>query len=57
MASTPKWNTRFFFAFSKRIQLHMSTLGLKEMGKFLWEGIEKDLPYGPVGFLSLAKLN
>ena len=34
-----------------------ATLGLKEMGKFLWEGSEKDLPYGPVGFLSLAKLN
>ena len=39
MASTPKkWNTSFFFAFSKR------TLGLKEMGKFLWEGREKSLP-------------
>ena len=22
----------------------MATLGLKEMGKFLWEGREKDLP-------------
>ena len=23
----------------------MATLGLKEMGKFLWEGKEKSLPY------------
>ena len=29
----PKWNTRFFFAFS-----------MKEMGKFLWEGRKKGLP-------------
>ena len=29
----------------------MSTLGLKEMGKFLWEGSEKDLLYSPVGRL------
>ena len=32
----------------------MATLGLKEMGKFLWKGREKVCP---VGCLSLAKLN
>ena len=36
-----KWNTRLFFAFSKRT---MATLDLKEMGKFLWEGRKKSLP-------------
>jgi hypothetical protein len=33
--------------------LAMATLGLKEMGKFLWEGSKKVCP---VGCLSLAKL-
>ena len=32
----------------------MATLGLKEMGKFLWEGKEKSLP---CWLFSLAKLN
>ena len=34
----------FFFAFSKRTQLWLPYLGLKEMEKFLWEGREKVLP-------------
>ena len=33
----------------------MATLGLKEMGKFLWEGMEKVLPSWLSQF-SLAKL-
>ena len=36
-------NTRFFF-FILQTKFAMVTLGLKEMGKFLWEGREKSLP-------------
>jgi hypothetical protein len=38
MASTPKMEYQKNSA--------MATLGLKEMGKFLWEGREKGLPCG-----------
>ena len=42
MASNPLFiMPDFFFAFSNR---KMATFGLKEMGKFLWEGREKGLP-------------
>ena len=41
-----KWNTMFFFAFSKRNQL---ALGLKEMGKFLFEGRQKTKLRQPIG--------
>ena len=50
MASNPLFIIDFFFAFSKRTLLWLpmdhcsgswATLGLKEMGKFLWEGREK----------------
>ena len=44
---TSKWNTRFFFAFSKRTQLWLLTLGLKEMGKFLWEGRNFPISFKP----------
>ena len=40
MVFTPKME---YQAFSKT-QLAMATLGLKEMGKFLWGGREKVLP-------------
>ena len=33
-------NTKFLIAFSKKNSA-MATYGLKEMGKFLWEGMEK----------------
>ena len=37
--ATPKMEYQVF-----QKNLVMSTLGLKDMGKFLWEGREKDLP-------------
>ena len=52
MASIPKMEYQvFLYIFQKNSS--MATLGLKEMGKFLWEGRKKGLP---VGCLSLAKL-
>ena len=43
MACSPKMEYQgFFFIFQRNSA--MATLGLKEMGKFLWEGREKDLP-------------
>ena len=43
MASTLKMEYQIFlFIFQKNSA--MATLGLKEMGKFLWEGREKVLP-------------
>ena len=47
MASNPL----FFCIFQTNFA--MATLGLKEMGKFLWEGREKGLP----GCLSLVSLD
>ena len=53
MVPTPKMEYQVFLCmFQKR--LAMATLGLKEMGKCLWEGREKSLP---VGCLSLVLLN
>ena len=49
--STPKWTTRFFFQKNSA----MAALGLKEMGKFLWEGRERGLPCWLSQF-SFAKL-
>ena len=43
MASNPKMEYQVFFAFFKKNSA-MATLGLKEIGKFLWEGREKGLP-------------
>ena len=51
MASTFH-NTRIFLRIFQT-NLAMATLGLKEMGKLLWEGREKGLP---TGCLSLAFL-
>ena len=43
MASNPLFITSdFFYIFS--MNFAMATLGLKEIGKFLWEGREKVLP-------------
>ena len=54
MASNPLFNnTRLFCIFPKNFA--MATLGLKEMGKFLWEGREKSLPSW-LSQLSFAKL-
>jgi hypothetical protein len=36
--------TRLFFVCIFPMNFAMATLGLKEMGKFLWEGREKSLP-------------
>ena len=49
MASTPKMEYQVFLCIFQK-NLAMATLGLKEMGKFLWEGREKSL-------LSLVLLN
>ena len=43
MASTPKMEYQVFLSIFQKNSA-MSTLGLKEMGKFLWEGREKGLP-------------
>ena len=43
MASTPKKEYQAFLCKFKKNSA-MATLGLKEMGKFLWEGREKGLP-------------
>jgi len=43
MASTPKMEYQVFLCTFQKNSA-MSTLGLKEMGKFLWEGREKGLP-------------
>ena len=52
MASTPKLEYQVFLCIIQKNSA-MATLGLKEMGKFLWEGREKVYP---VGCLGLAKL-
>ena len=43
MASNPLFIIPDFFCIFQ-MNLAMATLGLKEMGKFLWEGREKSLP-------------
>ena len=43
MASTPKMEYHIFLCIFQKNSA-MATLGLKEMGKFLWEGREKGLP-------------
>ena len=44
MASTHKMEYQVFLCIFQT-NSGRATLGLKEMGKFLWEGREKDLPY------------
>ena len=43
MVSTPKMEYQVFLCIFQKSSA-MATLGLKEMGKFLWEGREKGLP-------------
>jgi hypothetical protein len=43
MASNPKMEYQVFLCIFQK-KSAMATLGLKEMGKFLWEGREKGLP-------------
>ena len=43
MASNPKMEYQVFLCIFQKNSV-MATLGLKEMGKFLWEDREKDLP-------------
>ena len=43
MAFTPKMEYQVFLCIFQKNSA-MATLGLKEMGKFLWEGMEKGLP-------------
>ena len=43
MASTPKMEFQVFLCIFQK-NSGMGTLGLKEMGKFAWEGREKGLP-------------
>ena len=46
MASNPLFIIpELFFAFTYPMNFAMATLGLREMGKFLWEGREKGLPF------------
>ena len=44
MASIPKIEYQVFLCIFQK-NFAMATLGLKEMGKFLWEGREKGLPF------------
>ena len=43
MAATPKMKYQVFLCIFQKNSA-MATLGLKKMGKFLWEGREKSLP-------------
>ena len=52
--STPKMEYQVFLCIFQKNSA-MATLGLKEMGKFLWEGREKSLPSWLSQF-SFAKL-
>ena len=54
IASTPKMEYQVFLCIFQK-KSAMATLGLKEMGKFLWEGREKSLPSWLSQF-SFAKL-
>ena len=49
MASNPKMEYQVFLCIFQKNSA-MATLGLKEMGKFLWEGREKGLPCWPSQF-------
>jgi len=44
MVSNPKMEYQVFLCIFQK-KSSMATLGLKEMGKFIWEGREKGLPY------------
>ena len=44
IASKPKMEYQVFLCIFQNNSAIMATLGLKEMGKFLWEGREKGLP-------------
>ena len=44
MASNPLFIIPDFFFCIFQMNFAMATLGLKEMGKFIWEGREKSLP-------------
>ena len=54
MPSNPKMEYQFFLCIFQKNSA-MATLGLKEMGKFLWDGREKSLPSWLSQF-SFAKL-
>jgi hypothetical protein len=54
MASNPKKGYQVFLCIFQKNSA-MATLGLKEMGKFLWKGRKKLLPSGLCKF-SFAKL-
>ena len=54
MSSNPKMEYQVFLCIFQKNSA-MATLGLKEMGKFLWEGREKVLPSWLSQF-SFAKL-
>ena len=55
MASTPKMEYQVFLCIFQNNSA-MATLGLKEMGKFLWEGREKSLPSWLSQQFSFAKV-
>ena len=55
MASNPLFIIPDFFFWIFPMNFAMATLGLKEMGKFLWEAREKSLPSWLSQF-SFAKL-
>ena len=55
MASTLKMEYQVFLCIFQKNSA-MATLGLKEMGKFLWEGREKSLPSWVSQFI-FAKLS
>ena len=55
MVSTPKMEYKVFLCIFQKNSA-MATLGLKEMGKFLWEGREKVLPWWLSQF-SFSKLS
>ena len=50
MTSNPLFIIPDFFCIFP-MNFAMATLGLKEMGKFLWEGREKVCPVGCLNFL------
>ena len=53
MASNPLFIIPDFFFCILLMNFAMATLGLKEMGKLLWEGREKVLPIGCLSLVSL----
>ena len=54
MASNPLFIIPDFFCIFP-LNFAMATLGLKEMGKFFWEGREKGLPTGQNFFSTFPK--